>query len=430
MSIPLFKKLFARLSSPPPAKASAPKVDATPPAAAAPRLLFAWQELIGADRRIAGYRLLPRALDGDAAISGAQLSAGLAHENVRPAAAQRPLLIPLSAAQWADADFRPLLAAHSHLLITDLAACADPRALIDAIHVAGGRVAAYLPWQVDAQAELPVDLFLLEFHEVPLAALEQRLQALARRRPGVGLLADGIESWDEFRLCQRLGITYCSGGFAASRDQAASAERISESRLVVIDMLNQIRADAPLKAIAATAMRDPAVVVKLLEMANSPLYGLPRQVAGIEEAITLLGRDALYRWLSLAMFRMDGDNGRDGTLLMLAMGRAALLAGLARDSGQAADEAFLVGLLSLIDCLLERPLSEILARIQLPEAVAAALLRNEGPHAPPLQLAIMLERCQLDQAVILAGALQIPAARLVACYREALSWATAQVGDA
>lgn len=132
----MFKKLFARLSSPPPAKASAPKVEATPPAAAAPRLLFAWQELIGADRRIAGYRLLPRALDGDAAISGAQLSAGLAHENVRPAAAQRPLLIPLSAAQWADADFTPLLAAHSHLLITDLAACADPRALIDAIHAA------------------------------------------------------------------------------------------------------------------------------------------------------------------------------------------------------------------------------------------------------------------------------------------------------
>lgn len=426
----MFKQLIARLTGTP-APVSAPKT-LTEPASpvAAPRLFFAWQELIGADSRIAGYRLLPRAIDGAPTIAPDQLCAGLAHENIQAAAALRPLVIPLTEAQWRGADFTPLLAANTHLLIIDLAGSSQPRALIDAIHAAGAKVAAYLPWQIEARGDLPVDLFLVDFREVPLAALEQRLALLKGSHPGVQVLAEGIESWDEYRLCRRLGIAYCCGGFAATRDQAANADRISESRLVVIDMLNQIRADAPLKTIAGTAMRDPAVVVKLLEMANSPLYGLPRKVAGIEEAIALLGRDALYRWLSIAMFRMDGEHGRDRTLLMLAMGRAALLSALARERGQATDEAFLVGLLSLIDCLLERPLDEILARIQLPDAVSAALLRNEGAHAPALQLALMLERCRLDQAVVLAGALQIAPARLVVCYREALSWAAAQIGEA
>jgi len=428
----LLKQLFARLTGASQPAANAPRTPAAPTAPKAPpRLFFAWQELIGADSRIAGYRLAPSTLDGAPSIAADQLCAGLANENVLTAAAQRPLVIPLTEAQWRGADFTPLLAANTYLLINDLTAGNQPRALIDAIHAAGAKVAAYLPWQLGAQAELPVDLFLIDFREVPLAALEQRLAGLAGSHPGVRLLADGIESWDEYRLCRRLGITYCCGGFAATRDLAAKTDRISESRMVVIDMLNQIRADAPLKAIAGTAMRDPAVVIKLLEMANSPLFGLPRKVAGIEEAITLLGRDALYRWLSMAMFRMsDGDPGRDRTLLMLAMGRAALLSALASERGQSADEAFLVGLLSLIDCLLQRPLDEILTRIHVPEAVAAALLRNEGSHAPALQLALMLERCRLDQAVVLAGALQIPPARLVVCYREALNWAAAQVGEA
>ena len=59
--------------------------------------------------------------------------------------------------------------------------------------------------------------------------------------------------------------------------------------------------------------------------------------------------------------------------------------------------------------------------------MGAALLNNEGPYAPYLQLAIAMERCRLDHAVILAASLQISPSTLVDCYREALGWASAEL---
>lgn len=388
--------------------------------------------MIDGNSRIAGYRIQPRAFSDSDNIDGGALEACLQQENARQFASRRPLLIPLTTSQWSATDFSAVIAANTCFLLTDLARQPEPRQWIDAIHAAGAKVAAYHGWSTDDKdgtADWPVDLLLFDFQEAPLAALEQRLRALRRRRPEVQLVADQVHTWPEHRLCQRLGFTYSIGGFAASRDEEAPSGKISESRLVVIDMLNQIRSDAELKDIASTAMRDPAVVVKLLDMANSPLYGLPRKVAGIEEAITLLGRDALYRWLSLAMFHIDADSDRDRTLLVIALCRGALLEGLVGNTDrQRADELFLVGLLSVIDCLLGQPMADILNRIRLPEQVAAVLLRNEGPYARYLQLAIMIERCRLDQAVVLAGAMQIAPAALIDCYREALGWASGELG--
>jgi len=411
---------------------SAPPATTAAVAKPATRILFAWQEMIDGNSRIAGYRIQPRAFSDSDNIDGGALEACLQQENARQFASRRPLLIPLTTSQWSATDFSAVIAANTCFLLTDLARQPEPRQWIDAIHAAGAKVAAYHGWSTDDKdgtADWPVDLLLFDFQEAPLAALEQRLRALRQRLPAVQLVADQVRTWPEHRLCQRLGFTFSIGGFAASRDEEAPSGKISESRLVVIDMLNQIRSDAELKDIASTAMRDPAVVVKLLDMANSPLYGLPRKVAGIEEAITLLGRDALYRWLSLAMFHIDADSDRDRTLLVIALCRGALLEGLVGNTDrQRADELFLVGLLSVIDCLLGQPMADILNRIRLPEQVAAVLLRNEGPYARYLQLAIMIERCRLDQAVVLAGAMQIAPAALIDCYREALGWASGELG--
>lgn len=353
------------------------------------------------------------------------MCAALLTENVRQAASQRPLLITLTLAQWNAADFSAIIADNTFILISDLQSAPAPGQLLTEIRATGAKTAIHDD-AVDADsADWPLDLVLFAFRKTELATQEKRLQSL-RQHAGLLLVADGVESWAEHRLCQRIGFNLSIGGFAGTRDQEAPPGKISESRLVVLDMLNQIRSEAEPGALAATALRDPAVVVKLLNMANSPLYGLPRKVASIEEAIALLGRDALYRWLSLALFNIEGNSGRDSTLLVLALCRAALLEGLASDKGkQTADEAFLVGLLSIADSLLDLPMNEVLAHIHLPAAVKAALLHNEGHHARILQLAIMLERCRLDQAVVLAGALQIGPAALIDSYRKALGWASA-----
>lgn len=381
--------------------------------------------MLDGNSQIAGYRLQARALDKHNAISGLALRDALRAENIRQAACLRPILINLTFEQWAAADFSELIAPNTYILITDLQTHSAPQQLLEEIKATGAKLAIHDDTADEASDDWPLDLVLFAFRKTELATQENRLQRL-RRRPGLLLVADGVDSWTEHRLCQRIGFQLSIGGFAGARDQEAPAGKISESRLVILEMLNQIRSNAELDSLAATALRDPAVVVKLLDMANSPLYGLPRKVASISEAITLLGRDALYRWLSLALFNIEGNDGRDRTLLVLALCRAALLEGLAAENGkQAADEAFLVGLLSIADSLLDRPIADVLTHIHLPAPVKAALLHNEGTHTRYLQLAIMLERCRLDQAVVLAGALQISPPTLIESYRKALGWATA-----
>lgn len=215
------------------------------------------------------------------------------------------------------------------------------------------------------------------------------------------------------------------GAFATTNEPVAQSGEISQSRLILLEMLNQLRGEADTSTIVAIAKRDPAVVLKLLEMANSPLSGLSRQVASLEEAIQLLGRDLLYRWLALALFRTNAQGFRDETLMSIALSRAAFLEQFAPENDRKqAGELFLVGLFSLVENLFQHPLEKILARLQLPDAVSAVLARSEGPYAGYLRLSLAMERLKLEQILPLCGKLNVTPATVFERYRQAMAWAT------
>lgn len=407
------------------AHVSTPAVSAPP---APPKLFIGWNEMIDAQGGIGGYRLLPRALNPGQRITGPALLEALMREQTARYAETRPLLIPLTLAQWQEADFKSAVGRQTFILIEDFPELDAATQQQLAHHIRGSGAKLVAPRRID-QAPLPwdVDALLIDFHAEPLTQLESVVRTVRHQRPALRLFMTEVASWSEHRLCRNLDADFCLGDFATTRDEQAPAGRISESRMVVMEMLNQLRQESDPAALAATAMRDPAVVVKLIDMANSPVYGLPRKIARLEEALMLLGSDALYRWLSITLYHLDANSARDRTILVLSLCRAGLLESLLRERDKrSADELFLLGLLSLLDVMLGIPMPALLANLRLPEKVTLALLRNEGAYAPYLQLAIALERCRLDHAVILAASLQISPAHLVDCYREALSWASAE----
>lgn len=427
----LFGGLFGGDSAAPAAQsgaAAAPERTAPAVMPAPPKLFIGWNEMIDAQGGIGGYRLLPRALNPDQRITGPTLLEALTREQAARYAESRPLLLPLTLAQWQEADFKSVLGRLTFILIEDFPEldAATQQQLAQSIRSHGAKLVA--PRRIDL-APLPwdVDALLIDFHAEPLTQLESVVRAIRQQRPALRLFMTEVASWSEHRLCRNLDADFCLGDFATTRDEQAPAGRISESRMVVMEMLNQLRQDSNPAALASTAMRDPAVVVKLIDMANSPAFGLPRKIARLEEALMLLGSDALYRWLSIALYHLDSNSARDQTILVLSLCRASLLESLLREHDKrSADELFLLGLLSLLDVMLGTPMPTLLANLRLPEKVAQALLRNEGAYAPYLQLAIALERCRLDHAVILAASLQISPAHLVDCYREALNWASTE----
>lgn len=410
-------------SRPPPPTAAMP-VDAP----AVRSALVHRDELIDERSRIAGYRFVVRRRGSELAPECRETVAALAAENLPAFAARRLALLPLTAGDWQRADFRCFIAAHTSFLVAAPVAgeeTGDWLTVLREIREAGGRIALN-----DAGAAIPAavalaDLVVLDFRAYALDHFEQQVRGLRRQRPELALAADGIGSWAEHRFALSLGLRYSLGGFAAAADDAEAADQLNQSRLVLIELLNLLRGEAELDEISAVAKRDPGVAVKLVGMANSPASGLSAPVASLEQAMMVLGRATIYRWLSIAMFRSGSGGGRDEALLELALWRARFLelAAGGRRPKPECDELFLVGLLSLLDSLLGLPMAQVVRRMNLPAQVAEVLLNSGGPYGRFLLLALAVEKGRGEQLQRFADALEIAEEQIEVAAREARQWA-------
>lgn len=400
--------------------------------AAVRTVLIRWHEMIDAACGVSGYILRPLALRADAGISGGALIEALAGEGIARLAERRKAIVPVTPAQWRDADFARLAKPTIYFLVSAKDApepgLAALRELAAAIRAVGSPVAVdAAAYALNAGAGDFADLLLLGLEGASLADLEQQIRQAQANNPGLVVAVEGVSSWSEYRFLQSLGVALCVGSFVATFNDEEQVEKISQSRLVIIEMLKLLRQDGDSGDLAALAKRDPVVVLKLIEMANSPLSALSRRVSTLEEAIAVLGHDALYRWLALAMFRIDKGGDRDETIMLIALGRAAFLESLAAESDpHLAGELFLVGLFSLIDSLLQMPIEKILVNMYLPAAVIAVLLRREGIYARYLILAVEMEHGRLDNALSLCAALNIDSGKMLKGYRESRAWAANQ----
>ncbi len=412
---------------PPPPSARPPEPESEPPPA---HPIVQRDEIIDDRSRIAGYRFSVRRPGTGPVLLPQEAAAQLDTENLPAFAARRLALIPLAAGDWMHADFRRFIAPGTTFLVN--APGAKDTAAIDAwldtlrdIKAAGGRVAVGDDAVQQGEGLAEADLLLLDMRNYALDNFERLLRRLRRLHPALAIAVDGVASWSEHRLCQSLGATYSLGGFAASRDEEDRSERLNQSRLILIEMLNLLRNDAELSEVSAVAKRDPGVALKIVAMANSPVAGLSSPVASLEQAMMVLGRSTIYRWLSITMFRAGDGGGRDETLLELALWRARFLELVAggTNSRQECDELFLVGLLSLLDSLLGVPMDQIVRKMNLPESVAEVLLYSQGPYGRFLLLALAVEKGRDEQAGRLAAMLAMPMPAVDKAARDARQWA-------
>lgn len=432
MAFGFFKRLLggseaATVRNDPPvstAPAKALSIASEPPRAE-PGLVVQRDEMIDARSRIAGYRFVAKRFDGGARLPAELAVTALGNDNLQAFAQRRQAVVSLGASDWFAADFSPFIGSNTTFFIsTPSAGARDEWArAVSAIKASGGSVAIDGNG-IDDSPVLP-NLLMLDFAAYPLEAFERVVKGAQGRYPGLVVAVDGVGSWTEHRLCESLGVRYSLGGFAATPDAQVQGERLNQSRLVLMEMLNLLRRDGSPADIAAVAKRDPAVAVKILGMANSPMSGLTSPVASVERAMMVLGRDTLYRWLSLGMFRAGAADSRDETLLELALFRARFLELMATGSRPKAecDELFLVGLLSLVDNLLGLPMAEVVGKMHLPQAVGDVLLGNGGPHSRWLLLALAMEKGRTDRAAELTETLNLDRERLEESVSAARAWA-------
>ncbi|MCF7765827.1 MAG: HDOD domain-containing protein [Verrucomicrobia bacterium] len=298
-----------------------------------------------------------------------------------------------------------------------IAAC---RRLKDSGHTIALDDFQYRP-EYDPLIEL-VDLIKVDLSVTDEAGLRAMVRKFASTK--IGLLAERVESLDDFERVKEMGYTYFQGYFF-SRPVVLSSERVPKSSVATLQLLRAINDPKfDLEEAEKIIKRDPNLTMKLLRYVNSVGIGLSAQVEGIRHALALLGEKNIRKWATLLVLNTALDD-RPAELMRQAIVRGRfceLLAGpfnlMNKDQ-----ELFMVGILSLLDTILGRPMARLLEEISVSTAIQAALSGRESPYRDCVDLAIAFESG--DWQFIAASATRIGATEksLGRILAEAFQWA-------
>lgn len=242
------------------------------------------------------------------------------------------------------------------------------------------------------------------------------------------LIATKVETREQADFCFSSGFDW-SQGYYFMRPQVITNRHVGNDQRNIFQLLNLLSGDGPVDEIEEGFRRDPTLSVQLLRFLNSAGMRRGQEIDSIRRALLVLGRVPLQRWLTLLMFTSQGP--RKHSLLAVASSRARLAELLRLQSQhleqtpEALHRSFLVGMLSLIDALFDRPLPELLGELQLHPAVTSALLEREGEDGLLLQLLESIERGDLAAVQQWAAHVGLPAASVNRLSLEAMAWAAA-----
>lgn len=261
-----------------------------------------------------------------------------------------------------------------------------------------------------------VDIVKVEIGALTEAELEEHVRVLRGYKPR--LLAEKVETQEQFELCHRLGFDYFQG-FFLERPQVLQGTSISTARLPVVMLLAALyRPEVDVEELEEIISRDVSLSYKLLRYLNSPLFPVRRRIDSIYQAVVYLGMQELRVWASLVI--LSAVPGTPRALVVTLMVRAKMCELLARSLGSADPRScFTVGLFSGLDALLDAPLPQILDRIALGEEMTAALLRRQGDCGRILECVLHYEQADWDHIARLDVAPQA----VINAYLEAVRWA-------
>jgi c-di-GMP phosphodiesterase len=297
---------------------------------------------------------------------------------------------------------------------------ATPQVLqgIHTLRARGHRIALddYAPQESDPRLLEVADVVKLEVTHPPadeLARLARELRAM-----GLELIAENVESREDFERCIELGFKGFQGNFL-QQPETFSARRIPVNRLGALRLASALQSeDYSLDEVERLLSQDVSLSYRVLRCINSSYYNLPRRIESIRQAIVILGLDTLRQLCGLLC--LQGLDDRPPSLIMQAMTRGRMCEQLGKLAGaRDAGPFFITGLFSLLNALLGLPTRKVVEELPLTPAVVRALVAGEGPLGAALQCTRAYERGVWDHAVYADLAPHL----IRAAYVDALFWA-------
>lgn len=251
--------------------------------------------------------------------------------------------------------------------------------------------------------------------------------AMLARSHDVHLIAAQVRDRTVRDRCLQLGFGAFQG-YRFAQSQTVVRRDLRASHAALLDLLRKLR-DATVHdaELEAAFQRDLPLSYKLLRIVNSAAMGR-HEVWSIGHAIRLLGRDALYQWLSLLLLGGGPGGGVQEELARasLARGRFCETLGTAAGVPRAGPSLFITGFFSLLDVVLGMPMADLVQQLDLAPDVRGALLAREDFHGAVLALAEAYEEGDWTAVMVRAAEVDVEGRAIPGLFRASLQWAKAQ----
>ena len=259
--------------------------------------------------------------------------------------------------------------------------------------------------------------------EMQLTTEEQRAELMKRfGQLHCRMLAEKVESHEEFVRAQAQGFVYFQGYFF-HRPEMLSTRELPANRVNYLRMLQEVsRPELDLDVLERLIKADASVCYRLLRYLNSAVFGFKKEIHSVKHALSLLGEHDIRRWVRLvAAVGAGHDKPSDLVLSALVRGRFGEL--LAPHVRHGESDLFLMGLLSLIDAMLEMPMDAVLERIPLDHETKAVLLGMPSQLRPVFRLILAHESGEWAAAESLSKEMNLSPEDVAGYYWQAQQWA-------
>jgi c-di-GMP-related signal transduction protein len=236
------------------------------------------------------------------------------------------------------------------------------------------------------------------------------------------MLAEKVETREEFVAAKKAGFLYFQGYFFR-RPETLTAHEIPANQLNYLRMLKAVsQAELDVREIENLVKGEASLCYRLLRYLNSAAFGFANEIHSVRHALSILGEREVRRWIRLVA-TLGAGQGTSSELVLSAMVRARFCELVSPKIPHGDSDLFLMGMLSMMDVILEIPMSQVLDNVPIDQESKSVLLGGASRLRPFYQLMLAQESGEWKTASDLAAQLHLAESDVAECYWQAMQWA-------
>jgi len=293
----------------------------------------------------------------------------------------------------------------------------------------GGYMIALDDFAMDDKREPLTNIADIIKVDVQSTAPEERAAMIKKYGPWrCRMLAEKVETREEFMAAKKAGFAYFQGYFFR-RPETVKTHAVPGNQLNYIKMLQVVsKPELEPREIENAIMGEASLCYRLLRYMNSASFGFANEIHSVRHALSMLGEREVRRWVRLVVTLAAGQN-KSSDLVLSALVRGRFCELLSPKIKHGESDLFLLGLLSLMDSILDLPMTDVLEKVPLDQETKAVLLGEESYLRPLYQLMLAQESGDWQGSGVLSKSLKLTESEVAEVHWNAMQWARQMNGN-